>query len=81
VRPRALADIEPRSSSAPAASAAPPVAVCSATRLSGLDTRLYKYQREIADAISDPEIERITMAKAARIVPRSSRESVPLTTY
>jgi hypothetical protein len=53
-----------------------------ATRLSGLDpTRLYKYQREIADAISDPEIERITMAKAARIAPRSSRESVLLTTY
>jgi hypothetical protein len=25
-----------------------------------------KYQREIADAISDPEIERITMFKAAR---------------
>ena len=52
------------------ASAAPPVAVCSATRrLSGLVTRLYKYQREIADAISDPVIERITMAKAARVAP------------
>jgi len=59
------------SSAAPAASAAPPGAVCSATRrLSGLDpTRLYKYQREIADAISDPVIERITMAKAARVAP------------
>jgi hypothetical protein len=43
-------------------------------RLSGLDpTWLYKYQREIADAISDPEIERITMFKAARVAP-------PLTT-
>jgi phage terminase large subunit GpA-like protein len=29
--------------------------------------RLYPYQREIADAISDPEIERITMVKAARL--------------
>ena len=28
-----------------------------------------KYQREIADAISDPVIERITMAKAARVAP------------
>ena len=65
------------------ASAAPPVAVCSATRLSGLDpTRLYKYQREIADAISDPEIERITMAKAARVAPLlTAREGVLLTTY
>jgi hypothetical protein len=60
----------PGSSAAPAASAAPPVAVCSATRLSGLDpTRLYKYQREIADAISDPETERTTMVKAARVAP------------
>jgi phage terminase large subunit GpA-like protein len=29
--------------------------------------RLYPYQREIADAISDPEIERVTMVKAARL--------------
>ena len=58
------------SSAAPTASAAPPGAVRSATRrLSGLVTRLYKYQREIADAISDPVIERITMAKAARVAP------------
>jgi hypothetical protein len=36
-------------------------------------TRLCKYEREIADAISDPEIEKITMFKAARVAP-------PLTT-
>jgi hypothetical protein len=36
-------------------------------------TRLYKYQREIADAISDPEIERITMFKAARVAPPAHR--------
>jgi hypothetical protein len=42
-------------------------------RLSVDPTRLYKYQREIADAISDPEIERMTMFKAARVAP-------PLTT-
>jgi hypothetical protein len=54
----------------PAASAAPPVAVCSATRLSGPDpTRLYKYQREIADAISDPDVERITMFKGPGCAP------------
>jgi phage terminase large subunit GpA-like protein len=29
--------------------------------------RLYSYQREIADAIGDPEIERVTLQKAARI--------------
>jgi phage terminase large subunit GpA-like protein len=29
--------------------------------------RLYPYQRQIADAISDPEIERVTMVKAARL--------------
>jgi Phage terminase large subunit (GpA) len=29
--------------------------------------RLYPYQREIADAIADPEIERVTLQKAARI--------------
>jgi phage terminase large subunit GpA-like protein len=29
--------------------------------------RLYPYQREIADAISDPDIERVTMVKAARL--------------
>jgi phage terminase large subunit GpA-like protein len=29
--------------------------------------RLYAYQREIADAIGDPEIERVTLQKAARI--------------
>jgi phage terminase large subunit GpA-like protein len=29
--------------------------------------RLWPYQREIADAISDPEIERVTMVKAARL--------------
>src|SRR5262249_56645854 len=29
--------------------------------------RLYAYQREIADAISDPEIERVTLVKAARL--------------
>jgi phage terminase large subunit GpA-like protein len=29
--------------------------------------RLYEYQKEIADALSDPEIERITLVKASRI--------------
>jgi len=29
--------------------------------------RLWPYQREIADAISDPEVERVTMLKAARL--------------
>ena len=29
--------------------------------------RLFPYQREIADSMSDPEIERITLVKAARI--------------
>jgi phage terminase large subunit GpA-like protein len=29
--------------------------------------RLYSYQREIADAIGDPEIDRVTLVKAARI--------------
>src|SRR5450631_1742556 len=29
--------------------------------------RLYSYQRAIADAIGDPEIERVTLQKAARI--------------
>jgi phage terminase large subunit GpA-like protein len=29
--------------------------------------RRWPYQREIADAISDPEIERVTMVKAARL--------------
>src|SRR5579862_4062143 len=29
--------------------------------------RLYSYQRGIADAISNPEIERITLVKAARV--------------
>jgi phage terminase large subunit GpA-like protein len=29
--------------------------------------RLWPYQREIADAISDPEIERVTLVKSVRI--------------
>src|SRR4051794_40178030 len=29
--------------------------------------RLWPYQRDIADAISDPEVERVTMVKAARL--------------
>ena len=29
--------------------------------------RLFPYQREIADAMSDPEIEKITLVKASRI--------------
>jgi phage terminase large subunit GpA-like protein len=29
--------------------------------------RLYSYRREIADAIGDPDIERVTLQKAARI--------------
>jgi hypothetical protein len=74
VRPRAPSDIEPRFvfGACGKRGAAGGRLFCYAA-LRADPTRLCKYQREIADAISDPEIERITMTKAFRVAPPAHR--------